>query len=444
MFKRKIFQNFIDWYHSDRKKAILVKGLRQVGKTYIIRYFCHQFYPNLVEINFKNDKAMKDVFNGDLIVDKLVMKISALKPDASFVSHKTIIFFDEIQECAGARSSIKPFIDDGRYDVIASGSLLGLRNYNPKLKQDVPVGYEHIIKMHGLDFEEFLWARGIKDNVINYIKQCFKDEKPVDPSVHQAMLGYFKEYMVVGGMPSVVETFLKNHDLNATLSSQKDLVEEYRDDFGKHLDGNENETISIPLLSKIEASFNSVPNQLSKENKKFQYSLIAKGSKGRDYEPAIQWLVDYGLVMKSYNLRKLELPLEGNKIEDSYKLFMTDSGLLVSLLEQGTAADILNGNLLIYKGAIFENAIAEALNKKDVPLYYYRKDSGLENDFVERINGKVTIIEVKSATGRSKSADEILLHPEIFHVDSCIKLGEYNIGRHGNKLTVPYYMSFLL
>lgn len=444
MFKRKIYQELVDWHQSGMKKAVLIKGLRQVGKTYIIRIFCHDYYQNTIEINFKNEKSLKDIFNGDLNVDKLVMKISAAKPGSNFIPHKTVLFFDEIQDCAGARSAIKPFVDDGRYDVVASGSLLGLRNYNQRLSQDVPVGYEHIIKMHALDFEEFLWALGIKENVIDYLKQCYKNGTQIDSSIHQAMLGYFKEYMVVGGMPSIVTTFLANHDINATQRAQKDLIEEYRDDFGKHLDLNEDEKTNRSLLSKIEATFNSIPDQLAKENKKFQYSIIGKGAKSRDYDVAVQWLLDYGLVMKSYNLRTLQLPLEGNKIEDTFKLFMTDSGLLVSLLENGTATNILNGDLLIYKGAIFENAIADALNKKDRPLYYFRTKSGLEIDFVERINGKATLVEVKSASGRCKSSDEVLNHPEIYHVESGIKLGQSNIGRIKNKITIPYYLAFLL
>ncbi|MCI1245627.1 MAG: ATP-binding protein [Bacilli bacterium] len=444
MFERKITSIFENWYHSNRKKALLIKGLRQVGKTYIVRDFCQKHYQNFIEINFKNDRTLKEAFDGDLSVDRLIMRISALKPNARFVPHKTIIFFDEIQECARARASIKPFVDDGRYDIIASGSLLGLRNYNKKLNQDVPVGYERIVPMHALDFEEFLWARGISKNIIAYLRKCFAEEKPVDVPIHKAMLSYFKEYLVVGGMPSIVDTFLENHDLNATINGQRDLIEEYKDDFGKHLDEKENEDIDRTLLARIEAVFSSLPSQLAKENQKFTYSGIATKAKGRDYDNAIQWLVDYGLAMKCFNLRKPELPLEGNKINESFKLFLSDSGLLVSLLEDGTAANILQGDLYVYKGAIFENAVADAIATKNEPLYYFRKDSGLEIDFVKQIDGKATLIEVKSVSGRTKAADEVLSHPDKYHVDSCIKLGEYNIGHGGTKLTIPYYMAFLL
>jgi predicted AAA+ superfamily ATPase len=288
MLKRKITNDLLDWWSGDKKKALLVKGLRQVGKTYIIDSFCKEHYENYIYINFKTNQDIKRVFSGSLDVNDLVISLSANIPDSHFVAHKTIIFLDEIQECARARAAIKPFVIDGRYDVIASGSLLGLRNYNPKIKQNVPVGYEHIIKMGGLDFEEFLWAKGIDDSVISLLKDCYKKERPVPAGVHEAMLKYYREYIVVGGMPSIVNVFISTCDMNQVYKEQRDLIEEYKDDFGTHLDDEENKKEDKTFLGRIEAVFDSLPSQLSKDNKKFAYSLVAPHAKGREYCSAIE------------------------------------------------------------------------------------------------------------------------------------------------------------
>lgn len=444
MLKRKIMNDLLKWKEGSHDKVLVVKGLRQVGKTYIINQFCRENYKNVVYINFKEQKEIRSIFDGDLVVDSIIVSLSAALPGTRFVPHKTIIFFDEIQDCSRARTSLKTFVNDGRYDVIASGSLLGLRDYNKKLKQDVPVGYERFLTMMPLDFEEFLWAMGIDDSVIATVTNCFKEKKPVPQFIHNKMMEYYRQYLIVGGMPNVVNEFIKTHDINAVLDNQRDLLQGYKDDFGKHLNDEENEIVNSVLLSRIEAVFDSLPAQLSKENNKFQYSAIKKSARAREYSSAVQWLVDYGLVDRCFNLKTPQLPLEGNKDEDVFKLYMCDTGLFIAMLEEGTADDILKNRLYQYKGAIYENVIADSFLKNSRKLYYFHKDSGLEIDFVTRYQSKSTLIEVKAKNGDVKAAKTILKNQEIYHVDSLIKLGDYNVGYENNILTLPYYMAFLI
>lgn len=445
MLKRKIYQKLVDWKINlnFKRKALVIKGLRQIGKTYIVKKFASEYYENMIYIDFKKNDDLKVVFDENLDVNRILMDLSAKMPDIKLIPYKTLIVFDEVQECANARASIKSFMEDGRYDVIATGSLLGIKGYNKKKGKGVPTGFEHIIYMNPLDFEEFLWAKGVSTDVINYVKQCFDEKKQVSQTTHNAMLRYFKEYICVGGMPDVVNTFITTGDMNLVYENQKDILEEYKDDFGKHLDENENEEIDKLLLARIEEVFDSIPSQLAKENKKFQYSKIKTKGRSADYREAIQWLLDAGIVSQCFNLSNLELPLEGNKVDNVFKLYMRDSGLFFSMLGKGTAGEILSGNLGIYKGAIFENIIADAFAKMDRKLYYFHKDSGLEVDFIIKYKGEIDLVEVKATTGNTKSTNTILENKNIYHVNKLIKFGEYNVGENGDKLTLPYYMVFL-
>ena len=444
MLERKITKVLLAWKNNTiiKKKALVIKGLRQIGKTFIVKQFAKDNYENQIYINFKNNDDLKSVFEENLNVDRILIDLSAKMPNIKLIPYKTIIIFDEIQECANARASIKAFVEDGRYDIIATGSLLGIKGYNKKKGKGVPTGSEHIIYMYPLDFEEFLWAKGISKDVINYLKKCFNNKEQISKAVHESMIRYFKEYICVGGLPEAVNIFLKTGDMNQVYNEQRDILEEYKGDFGKHLDANENEEVDKFLLARIEEVFDSIPSQLAKENKKFQYSKIKIKGRSADYREAIQWLIDAGIVIPCYNLSTIESPLEGNKIDNVFKLYMRDSGLFVSMLEKGTAGEILSGNLGIYKGAIYENIIADTFAKMDRKLYYFHKDSGLEIDFITKFEGNITLIEVKSTTGKTKSASTIL-NDKNYNIKHCIKFGEYNIGFTNNILTLPYYLVFL-
>ena len=446
MFRRKVTDEFHAWKEANKtkRKALVVKGLRQIGKTYSVMQFAKENYQNVVYINFKNSGLMKRVFDSDFDVNRMTIDISAGIPDASFVPYETVLIFDEVQECANARASIKAFMEDGRYDIICTGSLLGIKGYNRKKGKGVPTGSEHIVYMKPMDFEEFLWAKGIKQDVIDYLRTCFRERRPISGATHDAMLRYFREYICIGGLPHIVDTFLSTNDMNAVYREQADIIEEYRDDFGKHLDENENEEVDLGLLARINKVFDSIPAQLSKENKKFQYSILEKKGRSEKYASAIQWLVDSGIISICYNLSLPQLPLELSKTDDVFKIYMQDSGIFISMLGRGVASDIISGNLGYAKGAIYENIIADAFSKMDRKLYYFHKDSGLEVDFVTEYLKEATLIEVKAVTGNTKSSRTILKNYDKYKVRRCIKFGEYNVGESDGILTLPYYLVFML
>lgn len=445
MFRRKITEEMVAWKQSTgKKKALVIKGLRQIGKTYSVKDFCEKNFENVVYINFKDNFSIKKVFDTDFNVDRITLDISAIMPKVHFVPYKTVIIFDEIQECSNARASIKSFMTDGRYDVVCTGSLLGIKGYNRKKGKGVPTGFEHIVYMKPMDFEEFLWAKGVGEDVIDELKRCLLHKEPVREGIHSAMIRYFREYICVGGLPYVVDRFIATQDMNVVRQEQLDILEEYKDDFGKHLDENENEETDLTLLGRINRVYDSIPSQLAKENKKFVYSLLEHKGRSEKYLPAIQWLEDAGLISLSYNLSNISLPLEGNKIDNIFKIFMQDTGLFTAMLEEGSAGKILTGDLGIYKGAIYENVVADLFSKHGRNLYYYSKDSGLEIDFVTVLDGNPVLIEAKATNGNTKSSNAILNNKSRYNVNLCVKMGECNIGMEDNKLTIPSYLGFLL
>lgn len=436
MLKRKMEQKLIDWKNTENHKPLIIKGCRQCGKTFSVLDFAKKNYKHVVYLNFFENPDYVSVFSGSLEVDTIVMMLSALLgSEAVFEKGNTVLVLDEIQECPDARTALKFFRIDGRYDVIGTGSLLGVKGYGKEPKS-VPVGSETVIDMYPLDFEEFLWANGITPSVIEMLRQCLQKEIPVPEALHNRMKQLLLQYTVVGGMPDAVQTFVDTKRMDEVLQIQRDIVRSYEDDMVKYAEKKDK--------SKIKECFQSIPKQLSKENKKFQYSVVKKGSTSSKYAGSLQWIEDAGIVVRAYNLSITELPLDGNAEEDVFKVYMRDCGLFVSMLEDGTQFDILRGNLHGYKGAIFENLIADIFGKMGRKLYYFHKDSGLEVDFVIRYRGECTLVEVKAATGNTKSTKTILRHPEKYHVYHAIKLGDYNVGCAEQILTLPLYMAFLL
>lgn len=445
MFKRKIMDEILKWEDSlkIKKRALVIKGLRQVGKTTIVKQYCEKKYNNVIYINFMDNTSLKKIFDHDLVVNDIVRDLSAAIPTAKFVPNETVIIFDELQECANARSAIKPFMIDGRYDIIATGSLIGLRGYNKKKSKGVPTGFEYTITMYPMDFEEYLYAKGINDDLLDYIKNCFIKKEKVSDSINSSFMNYFKEYLCVGGMPDVVDLFLKTNDLNQVYDLQRNILEQYKDDFGKHLDENEEEAINKIELTRIMAVYNSIPNQLAKENKKFKYSEITKNARAREYYDSIIWLKEFGLINICNNLSKLELPLDAYKIDDEFKIYVADTGLFVAMLEKGTTNNILNGDLKIYKGAIFENIISDAFSKIGKNLYYYSENRGLEIDFISKYDNELTLIEVKAKNGNAKSLKEIL-GSDKYNANKSFKLIDGNISVQDKIITIPLYMAYLI
>ena len=436
MLRRKISGKLEEWKRDPKRKPVIIKGCRQCGKTFSVLEFAKRNYKNVVYLNFFENPDYASVFSGSLEVDNITMLLSALLGDkATFEAGETVLILDEIQECPEARTALKFFHLDGRYDVIGTGSLLGVRGYG-KEPRSVPVGSETVMDMHPLDFEEFLWANGIEDRMIDVLRNCLQKETPVQEALQNRMRELLLQYTVVGGMPEAVQTFVDTKRADEVLRIQRDIIRSYEDDMVKYADRKDK--------ANIKECFQSIPKQLAKENKKFQYSIVRKGSTASKYAGSLQWIEDAGIITRCYNLSITELPLDGNAEKDVFKVYMRDCGLFVSMLEDGTQYDILQGNLYGYKGAIFENLIADIFGKMGRKLYYFHKDSGLEVDFVIRYKGECTLVEVKASDGNTKSTKTILKHPEKYHVYHAIKLGDYNVGRAGQILTLPLYMAFLL
>lgn len=443
MLKRKIETYLSDWKKSDNKKPLVIKGVRQCGKTYIVKTFANDNYENVVYMNFILEPDKKSAFAGNLDVETIILNLSALIPGSRFVSGKTCIILDEIQECKEARTALKSFDMDGRFDIIATGSLLGVEGYGKRKDKDknkgedsVPVGYETLVEMYPLDFEEFLWANGIGTNVIETVRACFENETVVPEGIHKAMMELLYRYIIVGGLPEVVNCYLETKNVELIYEKQRTLIAEYEEDMVKYAEDSDK--------PHIRECFESIPRQLAKENKKFQYSVVKKGGRASQYSGSLQWLEDAGIAKRCYNTTITELPLSGNSIPDCFKVYTTDIGILMGMLDYGTQTDILAGNLRGYKGAIFENLMADFLCKSGQKLYYFHKESGLEIDFLVRFKGECVIIEVKAKTGKAKSMTTVLKNKDVYHVNHGIKLGQYNVGREGSILTIPLYMGFLI
>ncbi len=441
MLKRKIESILAEWKRTEGHKPLVIKGIRQCGKTYIVQQFARDNYEHVVYMNFILEPDRKMAFADNIDVDTIILNLSALIPGSRFVAGKTCVVLDEIQDCREARTALKSFYMDGRFDVIATGSLLGVKGYGNRKKDvggtdSVPVGYETVVNMYPLDFEEFLWANGVSDAVISTVKSCFEQETAVPAGIHKVMMDLLHRYVIVGGLPDVVNKFLETKNVEQVYRLQRNLIAGYEEDMVKYADDADK-----PLIREC---FESIPKQLARENKKFQYSAVRKGGRAAQYMGSIQWLEDAGMVRRCYNTQITELPLKGNAIQDCFKLYTTDIGLLVAMLDYGTQGDILRGNLLGYKGAIFENLMADFLCKSGQNLYYFHKDSGLELDFLVRFKGECVAVEVKAKSGKAKSLAVVLKNWDKYHVNSAIKLGRYNVGRDGATLTIPLYMGFLI
>lgn len=431
MLKRKIENTLLQWKNHTNHKPLVIMGIRQCGKTFIAQHFAQEHYKTVVYINFIKQPERISAFVGSKAVDDILLSLSAQIAGITFTPGTTCFIFDEIQECPEARTALKFFKEDGRFDVIATGSLLGVQGYN-----SVPVGSEDIVEMYPLDFEEFLWANNISTEVIDALKKFYCEETPVPAGIHTAMKNLLNLYIAIGGLPDAVNAFLSSHNMNEVSKAHQSILKEYRDDMVKY----------APDKDKphIRECFNSIPKQLAKENKKFQYNQVKPGGRSDTYLGSLQWLEDAGIICRCYNTDITGLPMEGNAKNNVFKVYVSDIGLLLEMLGSGTRADILQGNLGGFKGAIFENLMADTLHKKAQSLYYFQKESGLELDFLVRMKGECVPLEVKAKSSKAKSAKTVLAHPEKYHVHQIIKFGDFNIGREGNLLTMPTYMQFLL
>ena len=418
MLRRKITDSLLKWKNTSDKNCLLVMGPRQVGKTFIIDDFARRNYGNYVYINFETMPEKKDIFGGDLDVDTLMREMSIHFPKVRFEPGNLLIFLDEIQSCPNARVSLKPFSLDKRFDVVASGSLLGL---NYKDVSSYPVGYETKVEMRSLDFEEFLWAFGISDDIISHVSDAIRKKIPISDSILNKMEEYHRWYMVLGGMPRVVNRFRETNSFSDAFSVQREIVEGYMDDISKYA--------PIVNKSRIRNTLRSIPAQLAKDNKRFRYSDIAERNPGdgsREYGGSLSWLYDAGIIDFCYNLQEPHAPLAVNIRQDCFKVYMHDTGLLLSMMEPGVAVAVHKGDVRTNRGAIAENITAEELSKNGVMLTYFEKKSKIELDFILNPDGVVTALEVKSGNNtKAKSLDSIM--SEKYGVERGIILEKTNI-----------------
>lgn len=433
--KRKIDAYLADWKNDANKKPLIVKGPRQIGKTESIKKFASENYKSVVEINFVTSQKYKQITSDGYTAEAVIKNISLIDPSHKFIPGETLIFFDEIQEYPEIATALKFFSIDGRFDVICSGSLLGI---NYRRIESNSVGYKTDYNMFSLDFEEFLWAKGYDDTVIESVFAHMKELKPFSELEHSVFSAHFFDYCILGGMPAVVREFIKNNTFEGTLEIQRQLIADYKEDIRKYAEG--------LVQTRITNVFNSIPFQLAKENKKFQLSKVEKGARFKDYRGCIEWLEDAGMVHLCYCLNNAELPLKGNYDINKFKIYFCDTGLFVALLDDEAQEDLrANKNLSVYKGAIYESIVGEALVKSGYGLYYYKRDdSTLEEDFFVRTANDLIPLEVKAKNSKAKSLLTLIKSDKYSDINYGIKLCGGNIGFKNNIYTFPYYCTFLL
>ncbi len=435
ILKRKIDAYLESWKNTPERKPLIVKGARQIGKTRSIEYFATQQYKYVVKINFVEQIKYRDIFNDGFEVDTILKNISLLNPHFEFIPHHTLFFFDELQACPNCATALKFFQLDGRFDVICSGSLMGI-NYQEI--ESNSVGYKEDYEMHSMDFEEFLWAKGYDEQFIDNLYQSMIEVKPLSALQMEVLFTLFRDYICIGGMPEVVSTYIKNNNFSGTLSLQKQLLKDYEEDITKYVEGLDK--------AKVKAVYNHIPTFLAKENKRFQITKIGRNARNRDYVSSVEWLADAGIVNLCYCLNYPELPLKGNYDPKLYKIYFKDTGLLIASLDDEAQEDLrANKNLGTYKGAIYENIVGDMLVKQGYQLYYYNSDKpSLEMDFFVRDAHSLIPVEVKANDGATPSLHNLLKGDKYGDIQYGIKLGYKNIGFNGQFYTFPYFLTFLL
>ena len=436
-FRRKFYDRLLRWKVEKHQECLLVKGARQIGKTFIIEKFGHEQYESFLEFNFVLDPEACSIFDGSLKAEDLYRKISAYDATRRLLPGRTLIFLDEIQECPNARTALKSFALDGRYDVVASGSLLGIKHKNQKSRtirepKSIPVGYERQVVMHSMDFEEFLWARGVTEDAITALKEFHDAMEPVPDAVNRRYTDLVREYMIVGGMPAVVKAYVEAGDFGPVQDEQNKILASYIDDIHKYADSTD--------IPKIEACYRAIPRILAKDNRKFKYAEVEKGGSERKYGASVDWLCDAALASKAVNVTVAELPLNAHVLDDRFKLYLSDIGLLSAMYGAETKRLLYSGKLVgNAKGGLYENLVAGIIERVGLPLFYFKTEDGSrEVEFLVERDGGVVPVEVKSSNGATVSLNELLDKPG---VPQGYKFVDGNVGVVGKKRTMPHYMA---
>lgn len=433
--KRKVDNYLLNWKTDPNKKPLIIKGSRQVGKTESITRFGHLNYKSIIYINFVEEPNYKMITTDGYKAQDIIRNISRIDPSKQFIENDTLIIFDELQDFPDIATSLKFFKIDGRFDVICSGSLLGI---NYQSIESNSVGYKTDYEMFSLDFEEFLWAKGYDESTIQEMLEHMiqlKSFNEIEMSIYSSL---FLDFCILGGMPAVVREYIEKGTFEGSIDIQKQLVADYKEDIRKYADGMDQ--------TRITNVFNHIPVQLAKDNKKFQITKVASNARFRDYRGCIEWLKDAGIINICYCMQFPELPLKGNYDESKYKIYFADSGLLVAMLDDEAQENLrVNKNLGVYKGALYENIVGEALVKAGYDLYYYKKDnSTLEQDFFVRNKENLIPVEVKATNGTARSLRTLIANNHYPDIQFGIKFISGNIGLSNNIYTFPYFCAFLL
>lgn len=439
MLKRKFIETLKQWKITKKRECLLVNGARQVGKTFIIDVFGRENYQSYIYLNLFKNPEYKQIFEGELEPTEIYKRISLLVKNVKFIKGDTLIFIDEIQACSKARTALKFLAMDDKYDIIASGSLLGL-HYN-KLDQEnaneisIPVGYEREVEMHSLDFEEFLWATGVSESAIENLKEYYEQKKALPDSVKDLYQNKLREYLVVGGMPAVVNAFVETSNFQEAFKVQQKIFKAYEDDIQHYATNTER--------PKIRACYYSIPRQLAKEYSKFQYKTVEKNGNAKKYGNALDWLVDAGLIKRVHNVSLPEMPLKAYEQPENFKVYVTDVGLATHQFGFETQSALLRKELKgLAKGGIYENLIFDILHKRGLALNYYKNgENTQEIEFVFELSGEVVPVEVKSRNGLTTSMNEFI---KKYSPTLAIKLIDGNVGVDGNKVSLPQFMAMFL
>ena len=439
----------IDWWLAEWKenpahKPALVRGIRQSGKTHSVRLFAENNYDVVVYLNFWDRPDLSDAFEGHLDADTIIRELSVKMPMPELIEGSTVFLYDEVQECPRALLSLKTVQNEKRFDYIATGSYLGVNGYVVSDDTPKPVGCTDEFDMRTLDFEEFLWAKGYGDREVSYIRDAFEARSALSKSMHGSFTSLFREYLCIGGFPEAVCNYVQTNNIYMTLQITRRITRDLQDDFGRRRGKDNKPLFNTNEVARIRSAFSLIPAFLGKENKRYVVSKITgKGAKdaGKD---ALDYLKDTGIIMKIHNLDVPATPLSVNVISNQYKVFPTDIGMLVGMLEDGTTDAVLSGALGMGKGMLYEALVADALYKRGGRLFYFAKASGLELDFVINFHGDSTILEVKARDGNSKSAKTVMEHPDHYGKTQLIRIKDSNLSLSNGILTIPHYMAHLL
>ncbi len=444
-FKRKAYDELLAWKKKTNHKPIIVEGLRQVGKSYIVSKFAKENYENVVLLDFRHDPEIRLSFKGTLEIDQIITSIQTRLPNNKIIPHKTCFIFEEIGDCDDARASLKSFAIDGRYDVIATGSLLGVDNYRKKHKAPIPTGYEEFLEMSSMDFEEFLWAMNTPQAAIDMLKNGLASLEELPIAIDSYFKEMIKRYMVLGGMPDVIKTFLEtNLNYIEARNVQNRLIHDYRADFGRFINDKGKEEIDYQLQSQLNQIFDAIPSQLSRESEvsKFKLSEVSKSARYYQYANAFDWLEKAGLILRTFNLKAIERPLESNKEKNSFKIFISDPGLLMSLFPIATLQDFLNDKLDSRKGSLYENLLATIIHKSGFPLMYFGNyEKHLEIDFLIEGKDGIILLEEKSTNGKMAASRQVMEGKTPYKATQCVKINSNGIGKGSFYISIPQYMS---